>query len=160
MKTKTPILIIMLFIGCFITSKAEAQKPEELFIKANELYNQSAYDSAAKVYEKIINQGYSSAELYYNLGNTYYKLGNYPMAILYYEKSLKLNPNNEDTKNNIEIARAFISDKIEAVPELFIKTWWNELSNLFTRNTWAIISLLIRHFYSLLLFPSYHLFIF
>lgn len=143
MKTKTPILIIMLFIGCFITSKAEAQKPEELFIKANELYNQSAYDSAAKVYEKIINQGYSSAELYYNLGNTYYKLGNYPMAILYYEKSLKLNPNNEDTKNNIEIARAFISDKIEAVPELFIKTWWNELSNLFTLNTWAIISLLI-----------------
>lgn len=143
MKTKTPILIMMLLIGCLIVSKAEAQTPEELFVKANELYNEHAYDSAARAYENIINKGYSSAELYYNLGNSYYKLRNYPKAILYYEKSLKLEPNNEDTKHNIEIAKAFISDKIESVPDLFIKTWWNKLSNLLTLNSWAIVSIII-----------------
>lgn len=143
MKTKTPILIIMFLIGSILATEIKAQNPEELLSKANELYNQHAYDSAAVVYESIINKGYSSATLYYNLGNTYYKLRNYPISILYYEKSLKLDPNNEDTQHNIEIARTFISDKIEPVPELFLKSWWNKLSNLFTLNTWAIISLIV-----------------
>ena len=74
------------------------------------------------------------------------------MAILYYEKSLKLNPNDEDTKHNIDIAREFISDKIEPVPELFIKSWWNNLTNTFTINTWAVISLIIFGFLLLSVF--------
>lgn len=139
---QTIIRLAFLFtFGFFITSEARAQKPEELLAKANSLYNESAYDSAATVYRSIIDQGYSSAALYYNLGNTYYKLKNYPLAVYYYEKSLKLEPNNEDTQHNIEIAKVFLTDKIEAVPELFIKTWWNRLSNLFTANISAIISL-------------------
>lgn len=145
MKTRTHIFVkiaVILFASCFIASKAEAQKPEDLMIEANALYNESAYDSAARVYENIINNGYSSATLYYNLGNTYYKLRNYPLAILYYEKSLKLDPNNSDTKHNINIAKAFICDKIEEVPELFIKTWWNKLGNIFSINTWTIITLI------------------
>jgi hypothetical protein len=56
---------------------------------------------------------------------------------------LKLDPNNDDTKHNIEIAQLFFTDKIEAVPELFIKTWWNNFSNTFTLNTWSIITLVL-----------------
>ena len=135
------ISLILAVAGCFISQNSVAQQADELLIKANSLYNESAYDSAAVLYEKILDEGYSSASLYYNLGNTYYKMGNYPMAILNYEKSLKLDPNNNDTKHNVDIARKFISDKIEPVPELFIKTWWNNLSNMFTLNTWAIVSI-------------------
>lgn len=144
MKTKTHILRIgLLFVIAFVmTSMTKAQSPEQLLTKANTLYNNSEYDSAAVAYESIINKGYSSATLYYNLGNTYYKLRNYPMAILYYEKSLKLEPNNEEAKHNLEIANAFISDKIESVPDFFIKTWWRKLSNIFNANTWAAISLI------------------
>lgn len=152
MKTKTPILIIMLLMGVTLFNEVKAQKPEELLTKANQLYNENAYDSAAVVYESIINKGYSSATLYYNLGNTYYKLRNYPMAILYYEKSLKLDPNNEDTQHNIEIARSFISDKIEPVPDVFIKVWWDKLNNLFTIKTWSIITLVMSGFLLLCLF--------
>ncbi len=152
MKTITPISIIILFISGILCTEVKAQNPDELFIKANELYNQNAYDSAAVVYESIINKGYSSPELYYNLGNTYYKTRNYPMAIYYYEKSLKLDPNNEDTKHNIEIAKMFISDKIEPVPEIFIKTWWNNLSNSFSLNTWSIITLIVSGFLLLSIF--------
>ena len=136
-------ITLLLIIGCMAASESMAQKPEELMAKANSLYKECAYDSAAVVYESIINKGYSSATLYYNMGNTYYKLKNYPMAILYYEKSLKLDPNNEDTKHNIEIAKAFVSDKIEAVPDFFLKIWWNKLSNSLSMTTWSVLTLII-----------------
>lgn len=142
MKSIHKLIIASLFgIFCTLSINASAQTAEELFIKANNLYNESSYDSAVATYKTVINKGYSSATLYYNMGNAYYKLRNYPMAILYYEKSLKLDPNNEDTKHNIEIAKAFISDKIENVPEIFIKTWWNKLSNSLSIKSWSIIAL-------------------
>lgn len=146
MKTITHIItrFILLFVIVFSFAVAtKAQKPEELLTKANTLYNENSFDSALVIYKSIVDNGYSSATLYYNIGNTYYKLKNYPLAIFYYEKSLKLEPNNEDTKHNIEIAQLFLTDKIEAVPELFIKTWWNKLSNSFTLNTWAVITLVL-----------------
>ena len=124
-------LFLLFIIGFSLLFKVNAQNPEELLTKANSLYNENAFDSALVIYQNIIEDGYSSATLYYNIGNTYYKLRNYPLAVYYYEKSLKLEPNNEDTKHNIEIAKLFLTDKIEAVPELFIKTWWNNLSNTF-----------------------------
>lgn len=144
MRSKINIIkATILFIACIFTIGSRAQNPEELLTKANKLYNESQYDSAAVVYEDIINQGYSSATLYYNMGNTYYKMKKYPLSILYYEKSLKLDPNNEDAKHNIDIANMFISDKIDPIPELFIKKWWNDISNIFSINTWAIITLII-----------------
>ena len=138
--------VLIFVIGFSMVFEARAQKPEELLTKANSLYNENDFDSALVVYKDIVEQGYSSATLYYNIGNTYYKLRNYPLAIYYYEKSLKLDPNNDDTKHNIEIAQLFLTDKIEAVPELFIKTWWNNLSNTFTLNTWSIITLVLIGF--------------
>ena len=146
MKAITQIIakfVLLFILGFSMLSEAKAQKPEELLTRANSLYNENAFDSALVVYKNIIEQGYSSATLYYNIGNTYYKLRNYPLAIYYYEKSLKLEPNNDDTKHNIEIAKLFLTDKIEAVPELFIKTWWNNLSNLFTLNVWSAITLVL-----------------
>lgn len=145
MKSRKNIIIrlFILIITCGIFTEMKAQNPEELFERGNMLYNESAYDSAVAVYEDIINKGYSSAELFYNIGNTYYKLRNYPLAIYYYEKSLKLDPQNEDTKHNIDIAKLFITDKIEDIPDVFIKKWWNNLSNSFTLNTWAIITIVI-----------------
>ena len=86
MKSKINIIkAIILSIACIFTIGSRAQNPEELLTKANKLYNESLYDSAAVVYEDIINQGYSSATLYYNMGNTYYKMKKYPLSILYYE---------------------------------------------------------------------------
>ena len=146
MKATTSIItkfVLLFVIGFSMLFEAKAQKPEDLLTRANTLYNENAFDSALVIYKDIVDQGYSSATLYYNIGNTYYKLRNYPLAIYYYEKSLKLEPNNEDTKHNIEIAKLFLTDKIEAVPELFIKTWWNKLSNSFSANTWAILTLIL-----------------
>lgn len=134
---------LSVIFGFLLATNAKAQNPESLMAKANSLYNEGSYDSAAAIYNSIIDQNYSSATLYYNLGNTYYKLNNYPMSIYYYEKSLKLDPKNEDTKHNLDIAKQFIKDKIEPMPEFFVKTWWNNLSNMFSTDLWSIVSLIL-----------------
>lgn len=155
MKTRIYIaffIITLLFINLMSADRLKAQQPSKLLNKANALYNESAYDSAAIVYEDIINKGYSSAVLYYNLGNTYYKLKNYPLSILYYEKSLKLSPNNEDTKQNLALVNQFITDKIEPVPEFMLNMWWHKLSNIFSADTWAIISIVIFGIFFICLF--------
>lgn len=113
------------------------------FEKANFYYNESRYDTAVVIYERILNEGYVSIPLLYNIGNTYFKLRDYPMAILYYEKALKIEPDNEDVKQNLAIANALITDKIEPVPEFFLKKVWKNIGNKFSANNWATISLVM-----------------
>ena len=111
--------------------------------KANKLYNEGLYDSSLVLYNSILDQNLQSAELYFNIGNAFFKNNNLPKAILYYEKALKLSPNDEDIKYNLSISNSMIVDKIENVPQLFYKQWWNYFYNRYSTNTWAIISIVI-----------------
>lgn len=77
------------------------------------------------------------------MGNAYFKMRNIPMSIYYYEKALKLDPKNEDVKNNLAIANALISDKIEPLPVFFMTKWWRNIGNMFTADGWAIFSIII-----------------
>ena len=79
--------------------------------------------------------------LYYNIGNAYFKNNDIALAILYYEKAKKVEPNNEDIEYNLNIANSMIVDKIERVPELFYKKWWNYFYNMFNADTWTLLSL-------------------
>ena len=99
-----------------------------------------------------MNDGYVSASLLYNIGNTYFKLRNYPMAILHYEKALKIDPTNEDTKHNLAIANALITDKIEPMPVFFMTKWWRNVGNLHSANGWAKASLIFFAILLLILF--------
>lgn len=127
--------VLVLLIGNLF-----AEKPDSLFLKANLAYANGYFQEAADNYLMIKDAGYESADLYFNLGNAYYKLNNFPSAILYYEKAKKLDPNNEDIEFNLGVTNSKIVDKIEPVPELFFKTWWRSFYNMFSANTWAIIS--------------------
>lgn len=131
--------------------KAQTIQNQE-FAKANFYYNESRYDTALVIYEKIMNDGYVSASLLYNIGNTYFKLRNYPMAILHYEKALKIDPTNEDTKHNLAIANALITDKIEPMPVFFMTKWWRNVGNLHSANGWAKASLIFFAILLLILF--------
>ena len=114
---------------------------DQEFAKANFYYNESRYDTALVIYEGSLEDGYVSAPLLYNIGNTYFKMRNYPMAILNYEKALKLEPNNEEIKQNLAIANALITDKIEPMPVFFLTRWWKNTGNLLSANGWAKVSL-------------------
>ena len=104
------------------------------FSQANAAYNSAAYDSALMLYNRVADAGLESSTLYFNMGDVYYKMREYPMAIYCFEKSLKLDPSNEDARVNLEIANAAIVDKIEPVPQSFIARGWNNLKVCFSGN--------------------------
>lgn len=138
-------LALILFVFIFNPKTATAQislaQAQAKIEAANNFYNQASYDTAVQLYQQVIEAGYASDMLYYNLGNALYKLRDIPSAILYYEKASKLNPNDEDIIQNLEIANSQIIDKIEPLPELFLKTWWRTFYTMFNADAWAWISI-------------------
>ncbi|MFO8128626.1 MAG: tetratricopeptide repeat protein [Bacteroidales bacterium] len=131
--------ILVIFILTFVTAYGQ-DNYKELIRAANNAYNEGAYQEAKEKYLEVAGQGYTSAALYYNLGNACFKTNDIPAAILYYEKALKIDPTDEDVQYNLNIANSMKVDKIEEVPDLFYILWWDQLSNLFRANTWAWIS--------------------
>jgi tetratricopeptide (TPR) repeat protein len=123
-----------------LTQPLSATLLETKIAQANNYYTAARYDSAMIQYQSVVDAGYESSGLYYNLGNTYFKLKNIPSAILYYEKAKKLNPTDEDILNNIAVANGMIVDKIDQLPRFFFKNWWDNIYNLFNADSWAWIS--------------------
>jgi len=146
---------LFIIISLLIAFNAKSQEADSLS-KANELYKSGKYQDAVLIYEYILDQGYESKELYYNLGNAYYKQNVISKAILYYEKALLLDPNDEDVIYNLELANRFVVDKIEVLPEFFITAWINDLRNMFSSDIWAIISL--SSFILMLILISFYLY--
>lgn len=121
-------------------NSADDQVPDEAFIRANQLYLDGSYEEAIIVYEKVLNSGYHSAALYYNLGNAYYRSNKIPPSILNYERAALLSPGDHDIRFNLELARMHVRDRIEELPDFFINRWWRNLRNLAGTGKWASIS--------------------
>ena len=110
---------------------------------ANAAYSRSEYEKASKLYEEVLASGAEAPELYYNLGNCYYKLGKNGLSIVNYERALKLAPDDEDAKFNLAMANERITDKIKPVPQLFIEEWKSGFVNLFSATGWAIMCIVL-----------------
>lgn len=136
MKKLNISIIIILF-----SLKLFAGNNQVLLDSANIFYSKNDFVKAAEKYKAVVNSGFESFELYYNLGNCYFKTNNLPAAILYYEKALKLNPSDENTNFNLNIANNRIVDKIEAIPELFYARWWKKLYNLYDADSWSYMAI-------------------
>jgi tetratricopeptide (TPR) repeat protein len=131
----------LIFIICFLVPALLWPNDNTLLMEeAARNYNDENYSQAAEIYLKVIENGFESADLYYNLGNTYFKMGDIPTALLYFEKARKLNPADEDIRFNIQIANSKIVDKIDNVPEVFWIRWWNQLVYSFTVDQWGWLS--------------------
>ncbi len=140
---KNLINILSVVLLSLASSFAMASSHKETIEKANQLYSQGLYDSSLVMYNSVLADNYHSAELYYNIGNAYFKNNNVPAAILFYEKARKLAPNDEDILYNLSICNSMIVDKIEKVPTLFYRQWWNYFYEMFNANSWAVLSLVI-----------------
>lgn len=146
-------LAILLFL--LVSFSTLAQNTNDLFSNANSLYKEGNYDEAIKLYKQIESQNIASSELYYNLGNCYYKLNKVAPTIYNYEKALQLNPLNEDAKNNLILAKRLTLDRIEALPKsVFQKFNENYLQKL-TYNAWAIVTVVISFIASILFLLFY-----
>ncbi len=126
------------------------------FDSANACYAKGDYEKAIKQYESILNNNFSSAELYYNLGNAYYKTNNIGFAILNYERAKKLNPLEDDLLTNLKLANQKTEDKIEAAPKLFLTEWKSGIIDIFSEKGWSSLCI-ICFTVSLLLISVYFL---
>ena len=130
---KATVLLLLLFLplsGHAVT-KAEADSA----------YIRGQYQQAIKDYEMLLKQG-ASADLYYNLGNAYYRSENITRAVLNYERALLLSPGDRDIRFNLQIARAKTIDKIMPESEMFFFTWYRSLVNLMSVDAWAWTALI------------------
>ncbi len=116
---------------------------DDIMNKGNAAFQKENYEEALKNYNSILNEGYVSSALYFNIGNSYYRLGKLGLSILYYEKTLKLSPDNEDAIYNLSVARVHTKDKIKEVPELFIVKWWNSFLSFLPTSGWAMVVLAV-----------------
>ena len=126
-----------LWLALVMAQGAVAQEASLKFEEANTLYRSGDFQKAADAYESIVTNGYEHAALYYNLGNAYFKLQNIPAAILNYERARRLSPRDEDIIHNLRLANLRVVDKIEPIPQLFIKEWWNALIAGLSSDGWA-----------------------
>jgi tetratricopeptide (TPR) repeat protein len=131
----------ILFTAGLTVVLAAQDSPEEKFRAGTELYSDGKYSEALDTWLGIYNSGLRSSELNYNIASAYFKLNNIPGSILFYERALLLNPANEDSRYNLQIARTMVVDKFVEIPELFFISWFNFLSLMLTTNLWAGISL-------------------
>ncbi len=108
---------------------------------ADALYEQGDYETAAHIYEDIIAHQGTSADLYYNLGNCYYKQKDVARAILNYERALLLNQGDSDIRTNLALARGLTVDKVTPPSELFFVSWWRGFANMMSIDLWATVAI-------------------
>jgi tetratricopeptide (TPR) repeat protein len=136
MKTR---LILSLFLSLFFIS-AFAESPNTIFQEANTAYQKNNFQKANELYKKLIlDYKISSFEVYYNLANSFYRLSDYPAAILFYQKALKIEPSNDDAHYNLMLVQAKIEDRVEPIPQLFYKRWFNAVRSVASTDTWALL---------------------
>lgn len=99
-------------------------------------YTSEQYEDALRAYLEVAKGG-ESAELFYNMGNTYYRMDSIPRAILWYERALILSPGDQDIRANLRLARTKTIDKIIPEEELFFVQWYYSLLNMMSASGWA-----------------------
>mgnify|MGYP006091283299 CR=1 FL=1 len=141
------IISIIVFSFSFVATASV----KDDFNQATIFYNELNYEEAKTIYLDLLNEGHFSAELYYNLGNVYYKLNEIGASILYYEKASKLDPLNEDIRHNLSFAYKLTVDKNDNIGNELLSAWWGTVVKYQPLNRWALYSVLLLLFSSCLL---------
>ncbi len=129
------------YIGLLLAVMSFTAYGQESLTQANEAYAKEDYATAVQLYEQTAQEEGVSPDLYYNLGNAYYKQREYAEAILNYERALLLNPSHEDARFNLEMANAQVVDKIDTIDRFFLSVWLDTFRDLLSSNAWAIIGI-------------------
>ena len=133
-KNAKPLTVLLLLLLLPLAASAYTKQ------QADSLYAAEHYQEAAKQYEALLKQGVSS-DLYYNLGNCYYRMDDMTRAVLNYERAQLLSPGDRDVRINLQMARSKTIDKIVPESEMFFVTWYHSLVNLMSVDGWARMSL-------------------
>ena len=140
---KTTIFLLAIFSASNACATSTIDIMEKYFADGNEAYESGDYELAAEIYCKIIDEGFTSWQLYYNLGNTYYRLDEIGRSILNYERALRLAPNKQVVKDNLALASSKTVDNIEELPRMFLVEWTQAIVQLTTPLGWRVIVIIL-----------------
>lgn len=135
------VVILLLSLGS--SMNIQAKDLDSLWTAGVQAYTDGKFADASAAWTSIEESGQKSAKLYYNLGNAWFKQGNYPKAILNYERALRLDPSYSDARYNLEFTSNFVQDKIEPVPEFILKSVARKVCYVMGSNAWAVIFLVL-----------------
>ena len=128
--------LYIFLLGCALSCTAFAAD----FQEANEAYIAGDFETATAAYEELVATGNESADLYYNLGNSYYRQGQLAPAILNYERALKVDATPADAAFNLKHVQSKTVDKIEPVGSIFLVDWWKACYRVASPDVWAYVS--------------------
>ena len=136
MKKVYSVIILVLFFNGI-----SAQELNNKFEQGNAAYREAKYDKAVELYTQILAEAKDAPELYFNLGNAYYRQNMIALSVLNYEKALLLAPDDEAIKHNLERANLLVKQKIEPIPEFFLSVLFLTIRNLFSVEFWTVSSI-------------------
>jgi tetratricopeptide (TPR) repeat protein len=143
-----------------ISAKVLAFNADSVFVQANSAYVDEDYETAIQKYMELVSNDFLSSDLYFNLGNAYYKSNEIGEAIWAYENAHKINPADEDINFNLQFVNDLTVDKI-SIDKKGIGSWLNKNIFSFSPNFWFIVSVLSGFIIAFLLYlfftPTSHL---
>jgi tetratricopeptide (TPR) repeat protein len=131
------VLMLLMLMPAAVSAQNDSYV-DSLWNAANAAYAEGRWADAVRNYEMISGMGLESASLYCNTGDAFFKDGNVPKAILYYERALKLDPSYADARFNLELVNSAIQDRIDPVPEFILKVWARDICYVMDSNAWAV----------------------
>lgn len=137
------VTVVTLLLSLGSSMNIQAKDLDSLWTAGVQAYTDGKFSDASAAWTSIEESGQKSAKLYYNLGNAWFKQGNYPKAILNYERALRLDPSYSDARYNLEFTSNFVQDKIEPVPEFILKSVARKVCYVMGSNAWAVIFLVL-----------------
>ncbi|MCW8822564.1 MAG: tetratricopeptide repeat protein, partial [Ignavibacteriaceae bacterium] len=156
-------LFVLFIIFFSINNLSFARDVNSSMQQAGENYRNAEYDKAINIYEQLISEGYKGTSLYYNLANSYYRIGKLGYAILNYERALKISPSDEDVKHNLAFANLSTVDRIQPLPTFFLFEWWETVLASLSVNGWTyaafifylvLLLLIILYFFARTIFQQ------
>ncbi|MDR0941500.1 MAG: tetratricopeptide repeat protein [Bacteroidales bacterium] len=135
-----PLFYTIALLFATITTFA-SENIDTLITRAETYYAQKQYDSALVSYLQVYDQNLQSADLFYNIGNTYFRLDDLGHSILWYERALLVNPKHHEARVNLEFVNARQIDKVEVLPQGIVAQFFQKIYLFFNYTTWAVLSL-------------------
>lgn len=150
-RVSAALMLLIMFLAALTGAAASAPVADKS--TADSLYAAKQYEAAAKQYA-VLADSLQSADLYYNLGNAQYKLKQNALAVLAYERALRLDPDNEDAQYNLALVRTNLADRFSKPSEMFFVSWFRSWVTTHSVGHWTWLSFLwiVLFFVALILY--------
>ena len=137
---KTYLISALILFSCYHSMAVGNYNAQ--WQKGTIFYQQAQYDSAAYYFEQIAALKPQNADVYYNLGNTYYRLNKIAPAVLNYQRALQINPDYKEAKDNLALTESRISNHIQTTSDVFFLDWWHTITHPNKTGAWSVAALI------------------